>query len=141
MRIAKIPAARLLVLLKRSAAVCCLVTALAIIILSLLPELPPSPFEIPYLDKAAHALAYTVLGFFGFFAFYKKGRELQMLIAIAIVCTLFGGLLELLQALTHRSTELLDLLADGAGATLGVLCGNGLLAHIKKKLPDSCPAA
>lgn len=80
--------------------------------LSLLPSaaLPPAAIG----DKAEHVLAYAVLGLLGT-AGSARGT-MRVILGLAA----FGLLIELLQAFSPgRSPEVLDLVADIAGAGLG----------------------
>jgi len=87
----------------------CLVVVLA---LSLMPpqvDLPSTGW-----DKANHALGFAVLAVLGCGA-YPQRRAALLLGLLA-----YGGLIELLQALTgYRSAELLDVVADGVGLIFG----------------------
>lgn len=65
-------------------------------------------------DKIVHALAFYVLMTAGLAAFPRR------LLALAVGLVLFGGLIELAQALpiVHRDSDILDVAADLVGVTL-----------------------
>jgi VanZ family protein len=65
-------------------------------------------------DKANHALAFAVLAVLGLPAYPARAA------AVLLGLLAFGALIELLQSLTgYRTTEWLDLVADGAGVAAG----------------------
>ena len=102
------------------------ITAAAILILSLIPEAPNPINGIPYADKLEHIAAYILLAFLLALniAVEIKSKLSTVFIAV-IMCILYGAIIEFLQKYTGRSAELLDLAADlvgaGAGATLAAL--------------------
>lgn len=68
-------------------------------------------------DKLLHLVTYFVLG--GWFALLAGNRSALMWTFAALV--VYGGIIELLQALTaYRQAEAADLLADAIGAGLGM---------------------
>ncbi len=75
-------------------------------------------------DKLAHWIGYAVLGAltYLFLSFLHNAlverTGMKILLTIAY-CTLLGGTIELVQPLTGRSMELLDLLSDLIGALMG----------------------
>ena len=93
-------------------------------LLSLIPSPPPFPAAFNGLDKLQHLGAYGFLGFFRGISLQRLLRGRDVLI-IALILTLFGGALELLQALTGRTPEFWDLGADGLGALAGGLAALG----------------
>jgi len=94
-------------------------TALAsVALLSLIPSPPPVPLSFNGLDKLQHLGAYGFLGFFRGISLQRRLRGRDVLI-IAVILTVFGGVLELLQAFTGRTAEFWDLMADGLGALMG----------------------
>jgi len=103
---------------RRIARILFLLVALAVSILSLLPErdLP----KVGVSDKLEHLLSYFVLAVLGGFAF----RGWRSLLLLFVLLCAMGGLIELLQAFSPgRSPDIVDALADGAGAAAGVLIG------------------
>lgn len=90
--------------------------AAVVMVLSLLPvetQLPSTGW-----DKANHLLAFSVLAILGCWSY--PARKLQILACLLA----YGGLIELLQALTpYRFAEWGDLLADA----LGLVCGWAML--------------
>ena len=87
-------------------------------LLSLIPSPPPLPLSFNGVDKLQHLGAYGFLGFFRGISLLRRLRGRDVLI-IAVILTVFGGILELLQAATGRTPEFRDLLADGLGAMAG----------------------
>lgn len=93
-----------------------LVMAAAILVVSLLPR-PPMSFErASWSDKVEHGLAYAAWGVV--LGFALAGRRRPFLLAL-LIGVLFGGLIELLQPLTGRHGDVLDLLADAVGVGAG----------------------
>lgn len=86
--------------------------ATVVLVLALIP---PSHLIPPTLwDKLNHALAFAVLALLGL------GSYRARIAAVLAGLLAYGGLIELLQALTpHRSAEWGDWLADGVGIVLG----------------------
>ncbi|HHH39060.1 MAG TPA: VanZ family protein [Sedimenticola sp.] len=91
-----------------------LLCALLIGLLSLTP-LPALP-ELPGGDKLQHFIAYAVLAFLATCA--RPGTRGLLLALTAVIA--YGGIIELLQPYVNRYREMADLLANGAGALLGV---------------------
>lgn len=72
-------------------------------------------------DKLIHLIAYAGLGFLLCFWIASRGRfSFSAVKAIAIVCILYAILDELLQIPVGRSADLMDCVADWAGAGLGI---------------------
>jgi VanZ family protein len=92
-----------------------LFAALAIATLMLVP-LPETP-DPRLSDKTIHMMAFGALGFW--FASIVARRNLIWLLLVLVA---FGGLIEIAQSLMNlgRHAEWFDLLADFAGAVLGV---------------------
>jgi VanZ family protein len=105
--------------------------ALLILILSLLPYTPAGFGQLS--DKATHLIAYSVLACSFIFAFSAGKIHFILLSFISItVCTLYGGLIEILQNFTHRSPELLDFLADFLGSVTGTLIAAAFIVAKRK---------
>lgn len=70
----------------------------------------------PYLsDQSMHAFA-----FFALTIWFAGAYETRSYLPLAAALLAFGGGIELIQSgLTHRSAEMMDLLADGLGVTAG----------------------
>jgi len=96
-------------------------TALAILILSLVPQPPEIISEFSVSDKIMHLFAYIALAFTMDFILPRSFKVKKIILFTIISSTLFGGLIEFLQGFTGRSPELLDLLFDTAGASIGAL--------------------
>jgi VanZ family protein len=98
------------------------VTAIIISVLSLLPRLSVLPPSIPFLDKFAHGAAYCLLGFLAYFFIYlKKSTTLGGIVFSLLFCTALGTSLEFLQAITERTPDFFDGLANFTGCLLGSL--------------------
>jgi VanZ family protein len=76
----------------------------------------PKITDVSFSDKIEHTAAYFILGFLFVLSFKNKNR---VVLNSIIICTLYGGLIEVLQAFTGRHPELLDILADFSGAVIG----------------------
>jgi VanZ family protein len=103
---------------RRIARILFLLAALAVSVASLLPqqELP----KIGVSDKLEHLLSYFALAILGSFAV----RERRSLLYLFVLLCAMGGVIELLQAFSPgRSPDIVDAVADGAGAAAGVLIG------------------
>jgi len=101
-----------------------IIWATAIVVWKLGPT-PPGAHSFPQADKAIHAMAYAVMVLLlALSADRRPGRGPGPLPGsafwLAVVAVVAGGALELLQNLTGRHTELLDWVADGVGAAIGV---------------------
>jgi len=101
--------------------------AAAILYLSVIP-LPEGP-ETPWLDKAVHAIQYLGLAWLLVQAIRAGGLREPEYGRLAWICaTSYGLLLELLQALVPwRSADLMDALANAAGAAVGAQIGTASL--------------
>jgi VanZ family protein len=110
-----------------------IVVTVSILVLSLLPDPPDIPGGFHFVDKIAHFIAYAVLGFLLFTSFFREKKAATVLL-VAAVCLVYGGLIEILQAFTHRQPELWDLTADLLGAVCGAVLGSRLGTGIRSKL-------
>jgi len=78
-------------------------------------------------DKIGHFVAYLIftIVWFAFLFFSKKRKETfkQSIVKSAIICFLYGGLMELLQTLltNYRSSEWYDVLANTSGIVFAVV--------------------
>ena len=86
---------------------------------------PPEADSFPNADKVFHALAYAVMVLLLSLAADRRpgrgpGRFPGSAAWFAILAVVAGGALELLQHLTGRDTQLLDWVADGVGAAIGL---------------------
>ena len=105
--------------------------AAAILYLSVI-RLPEGP-ELPWLDKAVHAVQYLVLAWLLVQAI-RAGRlqERSYLTLAWIEATSYGLLIELLQVLLPwRSADFLDAAANALGAAAGVWLGQ----HLPRRAP------
>ena len=112
-----------------------IVVAAGIVVLSLIPKPPDIPVGISFADKIAHFLAYLVLGFLVFVSLSggkRVGSALIVVLIVAGLCILFGGVIEILQMFTRRRPEFLDLGADLIGAVFGALAGVGLRRRLRR---------
>ena len=94
-----------------------LIVAPAILVLSLLPDVPSATESLG--DKIPHLVAYTALGFLLFAARNRTGAW-PLLLAV-VLCALYGGVIEILQQFTGRTPDLADWAVDWAGALVGAL--------------------
>ena len=106
-----------------------------LILLLLLPS-KNIPQTFPHADKLVHFGLFFVHGFFVYGTLYlsvPKQRKMTTFLYVLMACFLFGLILELLQSLVPgRSTDLLDILFNMGGVTLGII---GFRAIAKNKLP------
>jgi VanZ family protein len=108
-----------LVLILKSSRVLTAAVTLAILVLSLTPQSStPDPLHN---DKAEHVTAYAALGLLAFLATGKKSAA--VVLASIGVCSLYGGLIEIIQPYFGRAGELGDWIADICGALAGTLLG------------------
>jgi VanZ family protein len=85
---------------------------LVVLVLALLPPAPYMP-ATPW-DKANHVAAFSVLALLGYGSY--RDRTIAVLLGLLV----YGGAIELLQALTpYRTGDPTDLLADAAGLVVG----------------------
>ncbi|MBN1799130.1 MAG: VanZ family protein [Spirochaetales bacterium] len=95
-------------------------TAITILLLSLLPTIKVSSIETPFLDKFLHIIAYCILGILGFLFFYvKKPHKGWGVVFSVLTCTGWGIIIELLQSYTGRTPELLDGVVNFIGCQIG----------------------
>ncbi len=94
-------------------------------ILFFLSHQPGDSFDLPLFpgaDKLTHMIAYGVLGatvIFAFSAEARRKRRVLVLVVAVLVPVLFGLSDEYHQSyVAGRSSEILDLVADGAGSLL-----------------------
>jgi len=116
--------AKRIIIVKRITLTATFITAAAIGFLSLIPKLPPA-IPILYIDKIEHFIAYGVLSGLAAYTFRNKRRPLLAAFIVMLICSAYGGILELLQYYTGRSRELADLIADSIGAIAGALITKG----------------
>ncbi|MFP4364382.1 MAG: VanZ family protein [Spirochaetia bacterium] len=85
-----------------------------------------------YLDKIEHAIAYALLGFLFFWALKTRNKGPVLVFFLSIICcSLYGGLIEILQGFASRTTDPVDWLFDFIGATIGT--GFGWVVYIISK--------
>ena len=102
--------------------------AAAIIVLSLLPEVPINVKFFLGLDKVQHWLAYTVLGFLVLLTISGRGGSLALYYAVCVfACTMYGGLIEVLQGFTGRTPDTVDFFVNMFGAAVGGVTAIGFI--------------
>lgn len=96
---------------------------------SLAGNLPMAPPSVPMGDKLGHAVAYGVLALPAFMACYPRSATAGGWGILLLGVTLNGVLLEFLQrAMNHgRNFEVGDMVANGVGATVGVMVGMAMV--------------
>lgn len=92
-------------------------TLVAIVGMFMLVELAPKEDGLKYLDKIQHALIFLILSISGYLAFKQK------MWAITLGLTIFGAIIEVLQATLTitRTGDVYDWLADIAGLLIGLM--------------------
>jgi len=104
---------------------------------------PPEADSFPNADKVLHLIAYAVMVLLLSLAADRRpirgpGPFPGSARWLAIVVVAAGGILELVQHLTGRDTELLDWIADGLGALLGLWVW--MLVNRRWKTPSAAAA-
>ena len=90
-----------------------------ILVVSLIPGMPKSS-KMPHIDKIGHGVAYALLAFLLFGVLRIPVRSETWTIILSLLgCVVYGGIIELLQGVTGRSSEFLDLVSDFAGSSAG----------------------
>jgi VanZ family protein len=102
--------------------------AAGILVLSLLPEPPINIKFLMGLDKVQHWLAYTALGFLVLLTINGRGGSLPLYFAICVFsCTMYGGLIEVLQGFTGRTPETADFFVNMFGSAAGGVTALGFI--------------
>lgn len=95
---------------------------IVIFVLCFLPSTELPRVSIPFVDKWVHVLLFAIFTFLWLLAF--PGRQLWRLVMVLCSGCLIGLLVEIIQEMLPtlgRSFDSMDILADAAGAGLGVL--------------------
>ncbi len=119
-----------MILTSKARRVLLFLTAVSILVVSLIPRAPRILSSVPHIDKLEHFIAYSALGFFlALDLALRLKKKLHFFLAAIAFCIVYGAVIEFLQQYTGRSPELLDLAADmagsGAGAALATLVNKG----------------
>ncbi len=87
-----------------------------------------SPFNIPYLDKAAHFVFYFILAFLVYFGFEgnlepDSKKIMRCKIVTVILVIIYGIIIEILQETVTKSRQgdIVDILSNAMGAFLAIL--------------------
>jgi len=120
----------------RTSRVLVAVLAILVLALSFMPRPERVLGSLAASDKIGHFIAYAVLGFFASRAIDRRG-PLSFAAAVA-ACTVFGGIIEMMQPIAGRRMELADLILDCAGATIGATL-TALLARSARGRNDRKP--
>ena len=94
--------------------------ALAILILSLVPQPPEIITDFELSDKIMHLIAYITLAFSMGFILPSSFSTIRTILSVVIISSLYGALIEFLQGFTGRTPEGLDLVFDTIGAAIGI---------------------
>jgi VanZ family protein len=112
---------------------------IAIVALSVWPRPPEPPmaFRFPHLDKVVHFLMYAVYAVVLAWTFRAGIRTWRIGVALLVYCTMFGVLMELIQAtmpVLERTLSGMDMAANVAGSAAGVAlyCGT-----VRRDLPPA----
>ena len=96
--------------------------------LSLLPEVPVDVRFLMGLDKVQHWIAYAGLGFLVLLTINSSKRMLLFYYALAVFsCTMYGGLIEVLQGFTGRNPEVADFFVNLFGSASGGVFAVGFI--------------
>ena len=102
--------------------------AAAILTLSLLPEAPRHVRLFMGMDKVQHWIAYAGLGFLVLLTIHSRQRALVFYFALSVFsCTMYGGLIEILQGFTGRTPETADFFVNMFGAASGGVFAIGFI--------------
>jgi len=102
--------------------------AAGILILSLLPEAPLDVKFLFGLDKAQHWLAYAALGFLVLLTMTRKGGSLLLHFSLTVFsCTMYGGVIEILQKYTGRTPDTVDFFVNFFGSLAGAVIALGVI--------------
>ena len=114
------------------------ILAIGILVLSLLPE---PPIDVKYLlglDKVQHWLAYATLGCLVLLTIQKKDRSLLFYYTVSVFsCTMYGGLIEVLQRYTGRTPDTVDFFVNLFGAAAGGVVALGLIEMSRNRRKKS----
>ena len=90
------------------------------------------PLRLSHLDKIYHVVAYFLLAGSWLFCFFKPAQNTKVKYFIAIVCIIYGMIIEALQGTltTHRTASVLDVFANMAGVIAAMM----LFKQIYKKI-------
>ena len=110
------------------------ILAIAILVLSILPEPPVSLNLFAGMDKVQHWIAYTVLGFLVFLTLQTRGGNKALYLALTVIaCSMYGGIIEVLQGFTGRSPEIADFFINMLGAGCGAIAALGFIEISRNK--------
>jgi VanZ family protein len=95
-------------------------------------------FEIPYQDKIVHFMLYFVLALLvmALLTLNSTLRKTRWTYLLTIlICLLYGWIIEVFQRtfFPGRSFEWMDVVADTAGAVIGVLLYRSISSFVKKR--------
>jgi VanZ family protein len=107
----------------------------AIFVLSMTPKPVQLPTEMENQDKIEHSIAYFSLAFSAFLALRDKRAGARFLLAV-LGCSLYGGIIEILQNFVGRQMEFLDFISDAVGSTLGSFAAMYVL-RLRGKIPST----
>ncbi len=92
------------------------VTVAAVTALSLIPGLPGGPEGS---DKLRHFLAYAVLSCLAVFSIRYPRHLVSRAILVIVAASAYGVMMEFAQRLVGRNFDVMDMVANAAGATFG----------------------
>ncbi len=95
-------------------------------LLSLLPDPLFSLDWVSGMDKVQHWIAYATLGAVVFLAIRTPGSKRLLFFVVSVFsCTLYGGLIEILQSFTGRTPDVVDFFVNMFGAAVGSVVALG----------------
>ncbi len=107
-------------------------TSVSILVLSLLPDPILSLGWFSGLDKVQHWLAYALLGFLVYLTIQSPGRNRTLFLVISVfACTMYGGLIEVLQSFTGRRPDSVDFFTNFFGALVGAIVALGVMETMR----------
>ena len=95
-------------------------------------------FDFPFADKWIHALLFGVLSALSYLSLYKKRLDYRPILLVFGVCLFYGALLEVIQYFftEERSGDILDWLADSAGALNGIVLARLIATRLILRTSD-----
>ena len=109
-------------LLERNSLFLAVANTVLILVLSLINMENVPNFKYSYTDKFEHVIAYTVISFFWMLS-CQLGKIKVKKVNLILIIISYGIVIELLQMsiTTHRTGDLLDVVANSTGVILGTI--------------------
>lgn len=94
-----------------------------LLVIPLKRETEASFFSIPHFDKAIHLFLFSALSFLWhqYLSIKQGNTNLTKIISLFVIVVLYGVIIEYIQDWTGRDFDPLDMVANTAGALIGVI--------------------